>query len=86
MIPTEMSHYDELPMKDQKRLMDMLALRRWGEKSDIANLVCFLASDLASYITGTMIDVSGGKLVTQIPREAYEDARSQGVSDFGFGL
>ena len=86
MIPTEMSHYDELPMKDQKRLMDMLTLRRWGEKSDIANLVCFLASDLASYITGAMIDVSGGKLVTQIPREAYEDARSQGVLDFGFEL
>ena len=86
MIPTEMCHYDELPMKDQKRLMDMLTLRRWGKESDIANLVCFLASDLASYITGAMIDVSGGKLVTQIPREAYEGARSQGVSDFDFEL
>ncbi|MBE7195198.1 MAG: SDR family NAD(P)-dependent oxidoreductase, partial [Gordonia polyisoprenivorans] len=29
-------------------------------------------SDAAGYITGTFVDVSGGKLATQIPARAYE--------------
>lgn len=74
MVPTGMNHYDEQPEDQQKRLLDMLTLRRWETPQDVANLVCFLASDLAGYITGTFIDVSGGKLTTQIPVEAYEAA------------
>jgi 3-oxoacyl-[acyl-carrier protein] reductase len=74
MIPTQMNHFAEAPPDRQERLLDTLTLRRWGAAADVANLICFLASDLAGYITGTMVDVSGGKLVTQIPRMAYERA------------
>jgi len=36
-------------------------LRRVGRLEEIADLVCFLASDMASYITGTVVNISGGK-------------------------
>lgn len=72
MIPTEINHFTERPDEVQARLLDTLTLRRWGDPKDVANLLCFLASDLARYITGTMVDVSGGKLATQIPSFAYE--------------
>ena len=79
MIPTEINRFREQPPERQRRLLDTLTFRRWGEARDVANLVCFLASDLAGYITGTMIDVSGGKLATQIPRLAWEAAAAEGV-------
>ncbi|WP_167051804.1 SDR family NAD(P)-dependent oxidoreductase [Salinibacterium sp. ZJ77] len=78
MIPTAINGFTERPAAEQSRLLDTLTLRSWGEKSDIANLICFLASDQARYITGTLIDISGGKLATQVPRIAYEHAASEG--------
>ena len=38
-----------------------IPLRRVGKLKEVANLVCVLISDLASYITGTTINISGGK-------------------------
>jgi 3-oxoacyl-[acyl-carrier protein] reductase len=72
MIPTAMNGFAEMPEAAQARLLDTLSLRRWGRAEDVADLVCFLASDAARYITGTLVDVSGGKLSTQMPHKAYE--------------
>jgi NAD(P)-dependent dehydrogenase (short-subunit alcohol dehydrogenase family) len=72
MIPTAMNGFADLPGPAQARLLDTLSLRRWGRPEDVADLVCFLASDAAGYITGTLVDVSGGKLSTQMPQRAYE--------------
>jgi 3-oxoacyl-[acyl-carrier protein] reductase len=72
MVPTEMNHYADLPAERQERLLDTLSLRRWGEAAEIASLLCFLASDRAGYITGALIEISGGKLAIQQPRSAYE--------------
>lgn len=72
MIPTAMNGFADLPEQAQARLLDTLSLRRWGRPEDVADLVCFLASDAAQYITGALIDVSGGKLSTQMPHKAYE--------------
>lgn len=37
-----------------------IAMRRFGNATDIAEAACFLASDKAGYITGLMLDVDGG--------------------------
>ena len=71
MIPTAINGFTELPQAEQDRLLDTLTLRRWGSAVDVADLVCFLSSDHAGYITGSLIDISGGKLATQIPSNAY---------------
>ncbi len=73
MVPTEMNRFAEADEARKQALLDTLSLRRWGDPADVANLVCFLASDLAGYITGAMIDVSGGKYATQMPWLAYRD-------------
>jgi NAD(P)-dependent dehydrogenase (short-subunit alcohol dehydrogenase family) len=74
MVPTTLNGFAEMPQAAQDRLLDTLSLRRWETPDDIADLLVFLASDAAGYITGTLIDVSGGKLATQIPAKAYEAA------------
>lgn len=37
-------------------------LRREGSSAEVAEVVCFLASDAASFVTGTNVDVNGGLL------------------------
>ena len=77
MVPSAMNGFAEMATADQDRLLDTLSLRRWETADDVANLIVFLASDEAGYITGALLDVSGGKLATQIPAKAYEAARAQ---------
>jgi len=40
-----------------------MSLRRRGTDQEIANVVAFLASDLASYITGAYVPVCGGNVM-----------------------
>jgi 3-oxoacyl-[acyl-carrier protein] reductase len=42
--------------------LEAVALRRVGTPAEIAGVVCFLASDRASYVTGTIVPVDGGFL------------------------
>jgi NAD(P)-dependent dehydrogenase (short-subunit alcohol dehydrogenase family) len=49
----------EDPIKE-KRLVDTHPLGRLGTPEDVANAVLFLASDLASWITGSALVVDGG--------------------------
>ena len=40
-----------------------IPLKRGGKPEDVANAVLFLASDMASYITGQVINVDGGMVM-----------------------
>ena len=72
MIPTAMNGFADLSNAAQSRLLDTLTIRRWQRADDVADLLAFLASDQAGYISGALIDVSGGKFATQFPARAYE--------------
>jgi 3-oxoacyl-[acyl-carrier protein] reductase len=43
-----------------ERMVRRTAMRRAGEPQEVANAIAFLCSDLASYVTGVALEVSGG--------------------------
>ncbi len=61
--------YIETPMtaalsdEQRKALAGRIVLGRLGTGEDVAGAVLYLASDLASYVTGTVLNVSGGLLI-----------------------
>ena len=57
-IETEMT--EKLNVLQKKALMGNLVIKRLGTPEDVANVVEFLLSEEASYITGEVINVSGG--------------------------
>ena len=60
-IRTDMT--SEMPEKIIHMMGDKVPLKRWGKPEDVANVYTFLASDEASYITGTVLNVDGGVVV-----------------------
>jgi NAD(P)-dependent dehydrogenase (short-subunit alcohol dehydrogenase family) len=50
-----------------------IPMNRWGRPSEIANAALFLASDEASYITGTLLPVDGGYCIGFSGLEAERD-------------
>lgn len=52
-----------LTEEQRKALAGQIVLGRLGTGEDVAGAVLYLASDLASYVTGTVLNVSGGLLI-----------------------
>lgn len=58
---------DVLDDREAKReVLAEIPLGRWGEVADIAQAIAWVASDRASYVTGTTLFVDGG--MTLYPR------------------
>jgi 3-oxoacyl-[acyl-carrier protein] reductase len=57
-IGTEVFSFGSAEMNE--RMIKRTAMRRVGEPQDVANAIAFLCSDLAGYITGVGLNVSGG--------------------------
>lgn len=57
-IATEMT--EKLPDNVKEEYLKQIPLKRAGTPQDVANVVAFLASDAAGYVTGTTLIVSGG--------------------------
>lgn len=50
---------DSLPEEMIKPIIDSIPIGRMGEPEDVANAFLFLASDMASFITGAILSVDG---------------------------
>lgn len=51
---------DKLSDEVKNSILSMIAMKRYGEVNEIAGVVSFLASPDASYVTGQVIEISGG--------------------------
>jgi len=61
LIESEMTR--KLPEESLRVALAETALNKFGKAEDVANLVTFLCSDLASHITGEIIKVDGGQYI-----------------------
>lgn len=52
---------DQMPPDVKKSRLSEIPLGRFGEAHEVAQVVAFLASDLSSYMTGAVLEISGGR-------------------------
>jgi NAD(P)-dependent dehydrogenase (short-subunit alcohol dehydrogenase family) len=60
-FPSEGTDRNLWPNEDSKKIIaDAVPLGRFGTREEMANAICYLASDYASYITGNNLIIDGG--------------------------
>lgn len=61
LIDTEMTR--QFPADTHERVLKSIRMGRSGQAEEVANVITFLASDMASYVTGQVLGVDGGMIV-----------------------
>ena len=51
---------DKLTEEQKAKMLEAIAMKRYGTVDEIAGVVSFLCSEDASYVTGQTIEISGG--------------------------
>lgn len=74
-IDTDMAH--ALTVSNGEAMKSAIAMQTFGEPMDVAWALAFLASDYARYITGTTLEISGGKMGVQNPAKAWKDKETR---------
>jgi 3-oxoacyl-[acyl-carrier protein] reductase len=54
---------DKLTEEQKASMLSQIAVRRYGTPEEVAGVVSFLAGKDASYITGQVIEISGGLMM-----------------------
>jgi NAD(P)-dependent dehydrogenase (short-subunit alcohol dehydrogenase family) len=55
--------YDAMPSNERREVLDAIPLDRFPVIREVVDPILFLASDEASYITGVVLDVNGGRFM-----------------------
>jgi 3-oxoacyl-[acyl-carrier protein] reductase len=62
-IRTRMTEIQRTDADYEKRLLKAVPMRRWGEPEEVAEVVLFLASPRAPYVTGQSVAIDGGLML-----------------------
>ncbi|MBZ0284010.1 MAG: SDR family oxidoreductase [Anaerolineae bacterium] len=65
--------YIRLPETSQQHIVNGIPLKRTGTPAEVGAVVTFLASNSADYITGTMLPIDGGYVLTRSPGSSMLD-------------
>jgi len=72
-IATELAAKAVLTSDDAKaKIMSRTPMKRLGEPSEIADVVAWLVSDAASYVTGEVVTVDGGRMALNYTVAVWE--------------
>ena len=61
LIETDMGEYKN--DAEREKVLNAISMKRMGKPEEVAKTVRFLASDDSSFMTGTILNVDGGRLV-----------------------
>lgn len=54
---------DAMTEEQRQKMLEQVSMKRYGEPEEVASVVSFLCSDDASYVTGQVIEISGGLMM-----------------------